>query len=618
MRVRGPIQGGIQSRHSVRPVTERETEPLLRVDVRDEDDLGIVHRRIRQIATLTGFDTAQQTEIGTAVSVTTRAALNRAGRGSLEFWLTHGAPGALCVFIEDDGPPKPDFQPGADDDLGIGIARHLMSEVTTTVSPSGAASVLLRRLLPEDAQPLTVERAEEIRRALSSDVPKGPVQELREQNRELREMQRAFMRSELLLRQQIRQSTLMTEVAAALVGTESIAGRLQRCAEEIVEQLDVACALIWTADPAWEGVRLSANAGISSEDLPQRADESNSQLDLVLREQKTYVTNSFLEDPRTPDPAWANRHQIRAFAGYPMLLADAMFGALGVYARQTLAPDVRDTLRLVASQIAVGIDREQRAADRQRLLAAEREARQKAEHATQARDRLLAVVSHDLRNPLSSLFTAAALLVRSPSMSDDPHLRRHLDTIINSAGQMKRLVSDLIDLVSIEAGRLSFELKRQSVAQLVSQVAQSYAPMAEAKSIRLEATADDFLPEIQCDRGRILQVLSNLLGNAVKFTPEGGAISLRAFRGGSVVLLAVTDTGPGISEEEQRHVFDSYWQAKPGAGRGLGLGLSIAKALVESHGGRIWVESQPEHGSTFFVSLPAQEESTRAEDRVAS
>ena len=230
----------------------------------------------------------------------------------------------------------------------------------------------------------------------------------------------------------------------------------------------------------------------------------------------------------------------------------------------------------------------------------------------------MAVVSHDLRNPLSSLFTAAALLVRSPSMSDDPRLRRHLDTIINSAGQMKRLVSDLIDLVSIEAGRLSFELKRQSVAQLVSQVAQSYAPMAEAKSIRLEATADDFLPEIQCDRGRILQVLSNLLGNAVKFTPEGGAISLRAFRSGSVVLLAVTDTGPGISEEEQRHVFDSYWQAKPGAGRGLGLGLSIAKALVESHGGRIWVESELGHGSTFFVSLPAQGELTRAEDRVAS
>ena len=618
MHVRGPIRGDIQSGRSVRQVTERQTVALLRLDVRDEDDLGSVHRRTRQIASLLGFDVSQQTQIGTAVSLMMRAALNRAGAGTLEFWVKHGANGALCVSIGDDGPPKPEFQSRTGDDLGIDIARHLVSDMQTNVSDSGAATVFLRWLLAEAEQPLTIERVDEIRRVLSSDVPKTLVQELRAQNHELREMQQAFVLSELSLRQQIRQSTLMSEVAEALIGTESIAAKLQRCAEEIVQQLGVECALVWTADPSDEGVTLSANAGISSADFPQRPELGNSSLDLVLRERKTHVTNSVLEDPRTADREWAIRHEIQTFAGYPLLLADAMFGALVVYARKLLAPDVRDALKLVANQIAVGIDREQRTAENQRLFAAEIEARQKAERATQARDSLLAVVSHDLRNPLSSLFTAAALLVRSPSMSDDPRLRRHLDTILNSAGQMKRLVSDLIDLVSIEAGRLSFELKRQSVAPLVSQVAQSYAPMAEAKSIRLEATADDSLPEIQCDRGRILQVLSNLLGNAVKFTPEGGAISLRAFRSGSVVLLAVTDTGPGISEEEQRHVFDSYWQAKPGAGRGLGLGLSIAKALVESHGGRIWVESQPEHGSTFFVSLPAQEELTRAEDRVAS
>jgi len=183
---------------------------------------------------------------------------------------------------------------------------------------------------------------------------------------------------------------------------------------------------------------------------------------------------------------------------------------------------------------------------------------------------------------------------------------------------MKRLIADLLDLVSIEAGRLAFELAPQSVAPLVSEALQLQAPIADARSIRLEAKADDSLPEIRCDRGRILQVLSNLIGNAIQFTPEGGAISLRAFRAGSEVIFAVTDTGSGMSEEEQGHIFESYWQAKPGAGHGLGLGLSIAKGLVQSHGGRIWVESRVGYGSTFFVSLPALAELARAQERFAS
>src|SRR5262245_35349457 len=604
MGIRDSIREGGQPGPLIRQGPPEQAESVLRIEVRDEDDLSVVHRRTRQISALIGFDTSLQTQIGTAISLMTRAALSRAGACKLDFSLTTGTQAALSIRIEDGGPPRPDPGRGDDDELAMRSARHLIGDVQIVRSASGDTTALLRWIVPAKSLPLASERVEQIRKELSARVPKALVQELREQNRELRNMQKELVLSELLLRQRVRQSALMTEVADVLIGTEPIAAKLQRCVREIVEQLDVEWAVIWTADPAGEGMELAASAGPSSGDRPEQGEPGNSRLGLIARERKPYITNSVLDDPHTADREWAARYEMQAFAGCPLVLEDRALGVLAVYAREPLASDAFDTLRLVASQIAVGMERQQRIEEREHLLASEREARLKAERATGTRDRLLAVVSHDLRNPLSSIVTAAALLTRAQALSEEPRLRRNLETIIHSADRMKRLIADLLDLVSIEAGRLAFELAPESVAPLVSEVLQLQAPIADARSIRLEAKADDSLPEIRCDRGRILQVLSNLIGNAIQFTPEGGAISLRAFRAGSEVIFAVTDTGSGMSEEEQGHIFESYWQAKPGAGHGLGLGLSIAKGLVQSHGGRIWVESRVGYGSTFFVSLP--------------
>jgi signal transduction histidine kinase len=128
--------------------------------------------------------------------------------------------------------------------------------------------------------------------------------------------------------------------------------------------------------------------------------------------------------------------------------------------------------------------------------------------------------------------------------------------------------------------------------------------MARQKKVRLERELPSEPFEIHCDRGRVLQVFGNLIGNAIKFTPEGGAIKLRAEQRGEEALFSVADTGPGIAPDELPHVFDRYWQAKETACLGTGLGLSIAGGLVEAHGGRIWVESTPGQGATFFFTIP--------------
>ncbi len=599
---------------------QARTEHVLTVEVRGEDELTVAQRRTRQVAGLLGFNTGQQTQIGTAITAIIRSALRRAGGGTLEFSLEGEPPNALSIRFKT---AKPYLSDTDGSQAGLRMARDLVDDLEIESSDSIGTAVRLRKLLPLGSPPVSHERAKRLREALSQDVPKGQIQELREQNLKLRRIQKEFVLSELSLRQRIRQSALLTEVAAGLIGSESIAKKLQRCAEEIVEHLDVAYAQVWISDspagPSTElgtGLELRASAGAFSDELQNEGDVGSSFIGLVAQQRRPYSTNSILDDPQAANRQWAKRGEIEAFAGYPLSIEDRLMGVLAVYARQFLASDVLDTLRVVASQMAAALDREHRMEERERLLASERAARLRAERATQARDRLLAVVSHDLRNPLSAILTSAALLKRAAASENDVRWSKHVQAIITSAGQMKRLISDLVDLASLEAGHLALELSVQPAAPLVRDVVELHTPLAEARLLRLDASVDDSVPDVRCDRARIIQALSNLVGNAIKFTPECGIISLGLFRRGYDVLFAVTDTGPGIPEEDIAHVFESYWQARPSAGAGLGLGLSIAKGLVESQGGRIWVESQLGFGTTFFVSLPAQTPA-RTEERIA-
>jgi signal transduction histidine kinase len=175
-----------------------------------------------------------------------------------------------------------------------------------------------------------------------------------------------------------------------------------------------------------------------------------------------------------------------------------------------------------------------------------------------------------------------------------------------SADRANRLIRDLLDAARIEDGKLPIEPRRADPASLIRETVELLLPQAADKPLRLEVDAPDDLPAVCADRDRTLQVLTNLVGNAVKFTPAGGRVVARAAAdASSEVRFTITDTGPGLSADELSHLFDRYWQAKKTAKLGTGLGLVIAKGIVEAHGGRIWAESEPGRGSTFHFTLPA-------------
>ena len=231
----------------------------------------------------------------------------------------------------------------------------------------------------------------------------------------------------------------------------------------------------------------------------------------------------------------------------------------------------------------------------------------KARAAIDARDDVLAVVSHDLGNPLSAIRIGTTLLLSAlPEEERETGGWKHLVGIRNSAEQMERLIKDLLEVKRIEAGQFSVERDKVSVAPLVDEAIELLSGIAEDKQITLRSAVPDRLPAIYADRERILQTFSNLVGNAVKFTPAGGEVRIEATARGEEVVLSVVDNGPGIAPADLPHVFDRYWQAKARRrGRqGMGLGLVIVKGIVEAHGGKVWGESELGAGSRFSFSLP--------------
>jgi signal transduction histidine kinase len=224
-----------------------------------------------------------------------------------------------------------------------------------------------------------------------------------------------------------------------------------------------------------------------------------------------------------------------------------------------------------------------------------------AEQTIDAREQVLKIVSHDLRNPLHTISMSASLLLELPLPLEQQsaYFRR-----IKRAGErMNRLIQDLLDVAKLEAGRVGIDARQIEVAPLVREAHEMLAPLASEKGIQLDAAVEDALPVIRADAGRVMQVISNLVGNAIKFTPAGGRIVIRAEAEPEGVCFSVSDTGQGIPPEQLAHIFGEFWQANPADRRGIGLGLTIAKGIVDAHGGRIWVESRVGEGTTFHFAL---------------
>jgi PAS domain S-box-containing protein len=241
----------------------------------------------------------------------------------------------------------------------------------------------------------------------------------------------------------------------------------------------------------------------------------------------------------------------------------------------------------------------QAATDRARL-------HQQAEEASRARDMMLGIVSHDLRNPMAAIMAAAGVLQQQIPANADPSARRSLETIMRASTRVDRLIMDLLDTTSIHSGRLSIVRSPQFLAGLVCDATELHRPAAVERGIEL--TCDGVSPEVEgnWDGDRIHQVLSNLIGNAIKFCRPGAAVRVRTGIEGSNAVIEVADTGPGIAPSELPRIFEPYWtrrRTSTDAG-GTGLGLFISKGIVEAHGGRLTVESEPGGGATFRFTLP--------------
>jgi PAS domain S-box-containing protein len=281
----------------------------------------------------------------------------------------------------------------------------------------------------------------------------------------------------------------------------------------------------------------------------------------------------------------------RSIVSVPLQLGGRILGVLALYMSESgrrFGPDDLSLAEELGRRASLAIENA-------RLFS-------EAEKATKARDHMLGIVAHDLRNPLGTILMASELLAET--LAEGTVARKQVAIVQRAGERMKRLIKDLLDIKRIENGRLAVEPRPMPSLAMLNEAAETLRPLAAANGLELVLDAPDDLPLVGADPHRMQQVLSNLVGNAIKFTPRQGKIFVRGRREGSEVRVAVEDTGPGIPTEQLPHIFGQFWQGGRDDKRGIGLGLSIAKGIVDAHGGRIWVESTLGAGSSFYFTLP--------------
>ena len=315
------------------------------------------------------------------------------------------------------------------------------------------------------------------------------------------------------------------------------------------------------------------------------------------------------------DPAWEayrptfRAEGIRALAFVPLVWQRKLIGKFMLY-RDDARPFSARELQLasaVGMQVAAALERKQHELELARAYEVERRAHLEAEQATRAREEILSVVSHDLRNPLATvLMSATALLTVEPS--ERAHRVRTLgDRIHRQAALMARLIEDLVDFAGIQAGRLALAPSAHAPHEIITTARDMFSSVVDERGLQLAVRAHPDLPKIRCDSDRVVQVLSNLLANSIKVTPRGGVVEIGAEETQGEVIFFVKDTGPGIDRTELPKMFERYWRSPNAVYKGAGLGLSIARGIVDAHGGRIWAESEVGVGSSFYFSLASRD-----------
>jgi signal transduction histidine kinase len=285
----------------------------------------------------------------------------------------------------------------------------------------------------------------------------------------------------------------------------------------------------------------------------------------------------------------------------------------GVLQKRTQADAAVESARTGADEM-VRREREERRRALDSLLLLEREETDQhlltergfSDQAVNTRDIFLAMVSHDLRTMLGGIALTAQLLARESAVASDAKaVVLRAESIQRLTARMNRLIGDLVDVASIEAGKLLVAPTEGDLREVIREAVQMFEGSAEKHQIRLAPQLDGPPLRARFDHERLLQVLGNLLGNAIKFSPPGARIDIRVERAGAEMRVAVADQGPGIHPADLEAIFGRFWQVERRARTGLGLGLYISRCILQAHGGRIWAESAPGRGSTLFFALPA-------------
>lgn len=283
--------------------------------------------------------------------------------------------------------------------------------------------------------------------------------------------------------------------------------------------------------------------------------------------------------------------------------------------RRVLEDEVLQHERDVADK-SIDLERKEVESALRRLMPLEREAtdrtlfteRTRSDDAIKNRDDFLGMVCHDLRNLLSGIVLNTELLKKAVSEGEESQLFSTSTVQIQRyAARMNRLIGDLVDVVSIDTGKFSIMPKSQDITLLITEAVDTFQAAAASKGIALNVEGKRDAVFAKFDYDRMLQVLANLLANSIKFTPRGGKITIDSEDKGKELWFSVVDTGVGIPQELHELVFERFWQLGKNDRRGFGLGLYISKCIIESHGGKIWVESKLGEGSRFVFTLPLAE-----------
>jgi signal transduction histidine kinase len=411
------------------------------------------------------------------------------------------------------------------------------------------------------------------------------------------------------LSQSIEELRALGEVSQAVNSTLDLETVLTTIVAKAVQLSGTDAGAIYTFDQSREEFRLRATYGMTEEMIEEIADQhitiQDVRMGTAAMQRRAVQAPDIRDEPKTPMNDIVLRAGFRAVLAVPLLRPDRIFGGL-VVRRKTpgeFAKSTIDLLETFADQSVLAIQNA-------RLFREIEEKSRELEVASKHKSQFLANMSHELRTPLNAILGYTELILDSIYGEPSDKMRTVLERLESNGRHLLGLINDVLDLSKIEAGQLTLSLNDYSLSDMVHGVVAAVEPLAAEKRLAFTAEVAPDLPAGRGDERRLSQVLLNLVGNAIKFTDKG-EVKIAASAANGTFTVAVRDTGPGIALADQGKIFEEFQQADSSITRkkgGTGLGLSIAKRIIEMHGGRIWVESEPGKGSTFYFTLPVRVE----------